>query len=569
MQTLTAEQRWARSQALIRLSGSPTLNQWMAESSPSARRATARAAAQHGAQGATWRAYAGAKWGASTADWVAQATSADSELYTSLRTLRNRSRQLVRDNEYAKNAKRIVVNNVIGTGIGFEAQVMQRNGKALNTRVNDRIETEWRRWCKATLCHTAGRLSFKAMQRFILGNVFEAGEILIRLVHQPFGGSSVPLALEVIEADQIVDNYSGKADNGNTIRMGVEVDQWQRPVAYWLHPKHPGDYSFHGSYQPGQYLRVPANEIIHLGLFERPYQTRCVPWLHATLIKLRHMGGYEEAEIIAARAAASIMGFRQKPELDLPDPEDDEGQDEDAPVSPTISFMPGQILELPPGETFNGFSPSRPNAALDPFMRFMLRSVAAGVGVSYESLSRDYSQSNYSSSRLALLDDRDGWRILQDWFTEAFLVPVFERWLDLAVLSGTLPLQGYEADPDAYRAVEWQPRGWSWIDPAKEQAAAKSAVRSGHSTLTDDLAEQGKSIEAIFKRRRRELDLAKEYDLVLDTDPAQLNDKGAAQATPAPGDPSPKPDGDDAGEGAKVGQGQAPPDDGPADDKDD
>ena len=46
-------------------------------------------------------------------------------------------------------------------------------------------------------------------------------------------------------------------------------------------------------------------------------------------------------------------------------------------------------------------------------MRFMLREIAAGTGVSYESLSRDYSQSNYSSSRLALIDDRDLWRVFQ------------------------------------------------------------------------------------------------------------------------------------------------------------
>ena len=42
--------------------------------------------------------------------------------------------------------------------------------------------------------------------------------------------------------------------------------------------------------------------------------------------------------------------------------------------------------------------------------------LAAGCGPSYESLSRDYSQSNYSSSRLSLLDDRDLWRVLQQWW---------------------------------------------------------------------------------------------------------------------------------------------------------
>lgn len=536
IQNLTREQRWTRSQALVRAPGSQILQRWARTKAPSLRK-TAQ----------LWsRAYGGAQFGPTTADWQANGTSADSEIYTSLRPLRNRSRQLVRDNEYAKNGKRIVVNNVIGTGIGMESQVTLRDGKTLDAPVNDLIEREWKRWSRKAFCHTAGRLSLKAMQRFLMGNVFESGEILVRFIAKPFGGSKVPLALELIEADQLVDTYSGKADNGNTVRMGIEVDEWQRPVAAYLHPKHPGDYSFAGSLQPSQFIRVPFSELLHLGVFERPYQTRCVPWLHATLTKIRHMGGYEEAEIVAARAAASIMGFRQTPELEMDIPSNNGDDDvDDGEESPVMNMSPGKILTLPPGETFQGFSPNRPNAALEPFMRFMLRSVAAGVGLSYESLSRDYSQANYSSSRLALLDDRDGWRILQQWFIEDFMEPVFHRWLEMAVLAGVLPLQGFERDPERYQAVEWQPRGWSWIDPAKEQAAAKSAVRSGHSTLSDDLAEQGKSIEAVFKRRRRELDLAAKYGLVLDTDPAQVNDKGATQVDT---EPAPEADGTAAGD---------------------
>lgn len=519
--SLTPKQRWAHSQALVRVSGSPILQEWSRTRAPSVRRSVQ----------ATARAYAGAAFGPTTADWHATGTSADSEIYVSLRPLRNRSRQLIRDNEYAKNAKRVVVNNVIGTGISMQAQVTTRDGQ-LDTATNDLIEREWNRWSRKAFCHTAGRLGLRAMQRFLVGNVFESGDIGYRFVHKSFGGSKVPLALELIEADQLVDTYSGKADNGNTVRMGVEVDEWQRPVAYFLHTKHPGDYSFSGTQQQTQYRRILASEMQLLGTLDRPYQTRSVPWLHATLTKLRHMGGYEEAEIVAARAAASIMGFREVPELDIDMPSNGDDDEDGAGVedeSPVMNMAPGKILTLPPGEKFNGFSPNRPNAALEPFMRFMLRSVASGVGVSYESLSRDYSQSNYSSSRLALLDDRDGWRILQQWFIDEFMQPVFERWLDMAVLAGVLNLPGYESDPDRYREVEWHPRGWSWVDPAKEQGAAKSAVRSGHSTLTDDLAEQGKSVETVFKRRRRELDLAKQYGLVLDTDPAQVNDKGAEQ----------------------------------------
>jgi HK97 family phage prohead protease len=137
-------------------------------------------------------------------------------------------------------------------------------------------------------------------------------------------------------------------------------------------------------------------------------------------------------------------------------------------------------LRLAPGEKWETHSPNRPNTALDPFMRYMLREVAAGTGVSYESLSRDYSQSNYSSSRLALLDDRDLWKMLQQWFIRNFREPLHREWLQAAVLAGAMPgiaLAEYALDRAKFEAARFKPRGWSWVDPTKEVAAPRKPSR--------------------------------------------------------------------------------------------
>jgi lambda family phage portal protein len=151
----------------------------------------------------------------------------------------------------------------------------------------------------------------------------------------------------------------------------------------------------------------------------------------------------------------------------------------------------------------------------------MLRGMAAGVGISYENLSADYSQSNYSSSRLALLNDRDTYRALQSWVILNLHQPVYEAWLDMAVLSGRLNLPIYELTPRRYQSVRWQPRGWSWVDPQKEINATISAVGAGLTTLTDEIAKQGGDIEDLLKTRKRELDMASAYGLSLYTPPAQ------------------------------------------------
>lgn len=489
--------------------GSVILRSWNAERDAQRK----RAAVQEGQ-----RVYAGAQFNRLTSDWTALNTSADSEILTSLRLLRARSRELVRDNGHAKNAIRIIQNNVVGTGVGFQAQVADARGKLL-TSLNDSIEEEYAEWCKAEICHTGGKLHMADLLRLVIGQVAEAGEALVRKVRQPFGGGKAPLALEVLEADRLLDNWqTAMAPNGNAIRMGVEVDQWGRPVAYWLYPTHPGDFQFR-TFQASKYIRVPADEIIHLYLVERWPQTRGVPWMHTVLRRLNDMKGYGEAEIVAARASANIVGFIKGPESPIPDGVVNNRQVMDA--------EPGTFRYLGQGEDFVGFNPSRPNAALEPFMRFMLREIAAGVGVSYESLSRDYSQSNYSSSRLSLLDDRDLWRILQGWLIRNLCSPVKQEWMSAAVLAGQINIPDFYSKQRKYQRERWKPRGWGWIDPTKEVAAYKMAVRCGFMSASDVIAQTngGADIEDVYRARRAELDMSSDMDLVFDTDPAKVDDK--------------------------------------------
>ena len=123
--------------------------------------------------------------------------------------------------------------------------------------------------------------------------------------------------------------------------------------------------------------------------------------------------------------------------------------------------------------------------------RAMLRAVSATTGVPYPTLSSDYSQTNYSSSRLELLEARENWRSLQQFLIEHLHRPVFERWLAASVAVGAVNLPGYELAPERFEAVQWFPRGWGWVDPQKEVAAYKEAVRCGFATQAQIVAEQG------------------------------------------------------------------------------
>ncbi|WP_338847909.1 phage portal protein [Massilia sp. W12] len=472
------------------------------------------------------RMYAAAKPSRNGNPWAVN-TSPDTEIRLSLRRLRALSQMLERDNDYGKKAVRNIRNNIVGKGIEFQAQIKKRRGGQLDDAINDRIEKLWKRWGDKKRCHTAGKVSFKAMQRALIGMVAIDGEVFIRFVQRRFADSRIPLALEIISADLLADEHNGRAQNGNEIRMGVELDEWLRPVAYYFYPRHPGDYQFTHIGGREKYKRVPADEILHLGVFENN-QTRCVPWFHTAIKRLGDIGGYEEAEIVRARATASVVGFIQPAEAAAPVLQD---EDEEDYTDDVMDFEPGTVRRLEPGETFTGFNPGSPNTAMDPFLRVMLRGVAAGIGQSFETLSGDFSQSNYSSSRLALLPERDNWRILQAWFVEDFLQPVYERWLELAVLSGALDLPAYETDADHYADVRWMPRGWSAIDPHKETVSDLLRIRGGLTSRRDVISENGGDYEDVLKQLAEERKFAQFLGLILDSDPAMTDGKGAQQVT--------------------------------------
>lgn len=495
------------------------------------------------------RAYAAARQTRLTAGWYAPNNSSDSELAQSLTLLRARSRALCRDAPYAKRARMIVVNNVVGSGIDMEPKVVNQRG-VMQDSVNDAIEEAWCEWSRPENCHTGGKLHFADIERQAMAQIFEAGEVFFRKHYTPFGSSSIPFALELIESERIADEFTVPSiQQPELYRLGIERDEFGRPIAFYVRRYHPGDLRF---VVPGPDLitRVDASQMMHLYVCDRWPQTRGEPWLHAVARRLNDMDGYSEAEITAARGAAAYMATIESPE----DPQWDDGTTDQA----QFEIEPGLVQELSPGQKLNFTAPNRPNPNMDPFMRMMLREVASGCGVSYESLSRDYSQSNYSSSRLALLDDRDLWRVMQQWFIRSFREPLHREWLQQAVLARaipSIPVADYVANRTKFEAVSFKPRGWSWVDPTKEVEAYKAAVRAGFMSVSRVVAltGDGADLEDIWSEREQEIQMAKDKGLTLTTDPAVILERSESDATATP--PAATPDAEDApvdGEGARV-----------------
>lgn len=456
------------------------------------------------------RMYAGARISRLNADWFSRWSSADAEIKTSLRLLRDRSRQLVRDNPYARQAKRTTQINVIGQGIQMQAQVMALRGKKRDDRINTTLEAAWRQWCRKDSCDVAGKNSFLMLEWLAAGALPESGEVLFRLVPQRFGRSLVPLALEVLESDMLDENWQGSTlASGNQWRMGVEVNEWGRPVRYAFHRRHPGDFGFVNPRQDdGERIFRSADEIVHLFLPERPTQSRGVPWFASVMDDLHQLDGYEQAAVVRARSAASLMGFITSPDGEL--------QGDDVEYDQRVGeFEPGVFKYLQPGEAVTVPQLNAPDDQYEMFVRAKARRFASGFGCSFETISRDFSQTNYSSSRLSLLEDREHWRMVQAYMIENFHQRIFEHWLDAAVLSGAVDLPDYELRPERYTHPRWQARGWSWVDPMKEVQAYKLAESAGYMTKSQIISQLGGDLEENFQQIAREKELSTQLGLNL------------------------------------------------------
>jgi lambda family phage portal protein len=245
-------------------------------------------------------------------------------------------------------------------------------------------------------------------------------------------------------------------------------------------------------------VRIDANEIWHLFMAEEIGQVRGVPPMAAPMLRMNNLGAYEDAAVIAARVGASKMGFFTSPDGDMAPLAD--GTDQNG--VPYTDADPGTFGTLPAGYDFKPFDPDYPSAMFGDFTKACLRGIASGLGVAYNALANDLEGVNYSSIRQGALAERDSWMLVQTWFIESFLRPVFAEWLKSAIAFGQITLANGSALPlgklDKFSAHAWQGRRWQWVDPLKDIEAARLQVKSGVASPQMIAAQNGVDIEDVL-----------------------------------------------------------------------
>ena len=445
------------------------------------------------------RGYRAAKGSDGKTPWLGGSRSADAEILNDLPAMRNRSRELNRDDPIASGLTGTFVRNIIGTGLRPQAMTTE---PAKNTT----MEAVWAE--RKDQLYPADNLTLAEAQAMLMEAVLSDGEIWDKQT-TPRGGG--PLFFEAIEADRVATppNKFTTSPRGNQVRDGIVKNRLGKPVAYWIRKRHPGDVNQIATVgDANAFRRVSAATCKHLKMTRRPGQSRGVPIFHAMLQDLRDLDLLLIASIKRVQIAACLAVFI-KSSANIEDMLGVTAQKEGYKLDQDIE--PGMIFKLFPNESIETLIPNFPTPELGPFIIMIARRIGAALGVSWQVVLKDFSDSTYSSARTDLLETRPVYTIFRKWFTDKH-----SDWQWVAVmederLRNPARMRGI-TDADM-RAVKWVGDGWTWIDPVKEAKAIEIELGTGISVLEEIWIARGKDPDQMWERLKRDNEKREEVGL--------------------------------------------------------
>jgi len=376
-----------------------------------------------------------------------------------------------------------------------------------------------------------GNADFYGLQAVASNALFSDGEALALFrPRNSYADLAVPFQVQLLEADHLDVAYSTTLSNGNKIRMGIEFNRIGQRVAYWLHKDHPGEYFMNDN--SAERTRILAKNICHVFDPLRPGQQRGLPGMASILTKLHEIDQCVDAELVRRKTTAMFGGFiTQIAEYDPNDPNPlglSQGTDNGIDV---VGLEPGTFPVLTPGQTVAFSQPHDVSGNYVAWMKQQLMDVSTGMGITYDQLTGDLSDVNYSSIRAGLLEFRRRVVQLQNkTLIFQFCRPVIQRWLTTAVVAGKLSAPDYLQNKRRYwRGIHWQPQPWKWIDPEKDMKGEIREMRAGLKTYGMALADRGLDVESIFGEWAEELSTIDKLELIFDTDPRKTAATGVLQ----------------------------------------
>lgn len=503
------------------------------------------------------------------AGWVPPMLSADMEILPDKTVLDSRSRDMFRNDSYVQSGAQTHKDSIVGSAYFLNAKPMSNvlgKDESWEEAFQEEVENLFTLWAESPnkLVDAAEQNDFTQLIRLAVGVSTYTGEVLATAEWLRDNRREFATAIQMIDTDRLTQPYR-EMDNP-LIRGGIKHDRRGRHLSYFIRVTHPSDYRQIALLPTGEYFREVEAEkpwgrkqVMFFREQNRPDQTRAISDLVAGLKELAILKKYRDITlqnaVVNAMYAATIESelpaeavYQQLGGGNLGDGVADYAEAiltamaEYANSATSMKLDGVKIPHLFPGTKLNMKPAGTPGGMGSDFEQSLLRYLAATLNISYEELSKDYTNTNYSSARAAMAGT---WKFMQSrkkYFADAMANSIYRLWLEEAINNDRLKtFPASEAAMlytngrlnlmfDALSAADWTGASKGQIDELKETQAAVLRIKYGLSTHEDELSRLGKDWRKVFRQKERENKEMEKRGIVL------LEDNSVNAASGAPRD---------------------------------
>ena len=479
------------------------------------------------------------------ASWQPPTRSVDGDVIPGKRTADARALDLARNDAYAAAGIAAHKDSIVGAFyrlnakprfkyLGLDKEWAKEFAEEVEEKFTVWAEDPYGRWADASRRNT-----FTDLIRLAVGTMCHSGEVLATVEWLREGVRPYRTAIQMVELNRLCNPGDQNFDRKQT-RGGIRFSARGVPLGYWIRRSAPGTFYDALNAQKWAYIRAETSfgrpQVIHLVEQDRAGQSRGMTRLVAALKETRMARNLRDVLLENAVVNAS---FAAAIESDLPSEQvfqalgsGAQGSQESI-IEYAEAFMNViasygdqsrnmhingvKIPHLMPGTKLN-LQPAGRGTEESQFEQSLLRYLASSFDMSVEQFTKDWSRTNYSSTRAAAIEVGKAMRSKKRHCADSLAGLIFRLWFEEAVNAQHIEAMQGATVPNMYDAMnmraftnsQWIGSGQGQIEELKETQAAVLRIKAGLSTFEDECGRLGKDWQQVFEQRQREEEYMKE-----------------------------------------------------------
>ena len=366
-------------------------------------------------------------------------------------------------------------------GAGCVPHALKPDGKK-----HDRLEGILKDFVDTPACDLEERETLYAKQIQAGIHVPRDGSFLLQRVWTKDKNCPLPFKIKCLTQDHIDKSKNKVGNYGARIVQGIEYNATGERVAIWIN-----------DYLPNQTLttehksrRCDIKDLCHPFRTTVAGQIHGITWGSPIIVKAKDFDDYMDAQLVRQKIASAFVGL-------IHDIEGGMGEDS-KPMEGKIT--PGTWMTAPEGKTVEFSNPPQLEGVTD-YVKIQHHGIASGLEVPYMIVSSDFSDSNYTQSRMTILDfSRQIETYQQHIFYPQMSYKIGQWILDACQLKG---IKTHNSK------IMWVYPRKEFVDPVKDMNAFILGVQNGFMSWEmavremgydpDDVSKSIQSSEATFK----------------------------------------------------------------------